>query len=140
MDNRKLKRYVALIEQKQSLEEELTATKEAMAELDEYIMENMLESGTQKITMDGYTVYIQRMLWASGANGQDALNQAIIGEGYAELVEPRVNANRLAALVREYDADPTCLHDEYGLPILPGDLKDAIKISEQFKVRARKTA
>jgi len=140
MDNRKLKRYVALIEQKRSLEEELTATKEAMAELDEYIMENMLESGTQKITMDGYTVYIQRMLWASGANGQDALNQAIIGEGYAELVEPRVNANRLAALVREYDADPTCLHDEHGLPILPGDLKDAIKISEQFKVRARKTA
>jgi len=138
MDNRRLKKYVQLIERKRHLDDDLKATKEELAVLEEYIMENMLSSGVQKTTMDGYTVYIQRQLWASGANGPEALHQALMDEGYSELIEPKVNSNRLCALVREYDAYPNFPHDEQGLPILPGDLKTAINIIEQYKVRARK--
>jgi len=138
MDNRRLKKYVQLIDQKRNLEDQVKGTKEELAVLEEYIIENMMTSGVQRTTMDGYTVYIHRQLWASGANGPEALHAALRDEGYPEMIEPKVNANRLSALVREYDADPKYPHDEEGLPILPGDLQSAVKISEQYKIKAKK--
>jgi len=88
--------------------------------------------------MDGYTIYIKRQLWASAAIDADTLHKALEAEGRGELVEPKVNAQKLAAVVREFDSDGITPKDTQGLPILPGELQSAVKITETYKVGARK--
>ncbi len=133
MDNRRLKRYVALAIAKKQAETDLDEIKEKMRVLEEYMMDNMAKSGQQSIRINGHTVYLHRQLWAAPANGADHLHIALKAEGYGDLVEPKINSQRLSALVREFE------RDEEGMPIMPGGLHEAIKVTEKYSVRVRKT-
>ena len=122
MDNRRLKKYVALIAAKKKAEGDQNEIKEKLKPLEDYIMENMINSGQQKVTIDGYTIYVQRQLWATAAISTQYLCDALRNNGYAQLVQDRVTANQLSALVREFDVDADCVRDENELRNLPGDL------------------
>ncbi|KKM07745.1 hypothetical protein LCGC14_1730930, partial [marine sediment metagenome] len=61
----------------------------------------------------------------------DAL-KTIDDETWSFLVGDSVNSNSLSARVRE------CELDDQGMPILPAELVNVIKVSEVFKIGARK--
>jgi len=133
MDNRKIKKYVELADKKKRAEANIDEIKQQMKVLEEYLLDNMMKAGQQSANLDGHTVYVHRQLWASAANGAEALHEALEQTGHGELVEPKVNSQRLSALVREFE------QDEEGMPILPGALKEAVKVSEKYSVRVRKS-
>ena len=56
-----------------------------------------------------------------------------IAESWSFLVRDNVNTQQLSARVRE------CELDVNGMPILPDELKQVIKVSEVFRIGARKS-
>lgn len=132
----KLKVYVDLTDKKRKLEEQLKDTKARLAELEPAIVEMFQSEGVQSMNIDGYTVYLNRKLFAGPKDGdKEAMIAALQGcdESWSFLVSPTVNTNQLGARVRECDMD------ENDLPILPDSLKDVIAVFEQFRVGARKS-
>ncbi|KKN45153.1 hypothetical protein LCGC14_0686060 [marine sediment metagenome] len=132
----KLKPYVELVKKKALLEQQLAETKARLAKLEPEIVEQFQENGVQRMSCDGYTIHLIRKIWAAAVNGDKkamytALS-ALDDETWSFLVEDNVNANRLAARVRE------CEDDDDGMPILPAELVDVIKVSEVFKIGAQK--
>lgn len=132
----RLKPFVDLTKKKALLTQQLADTKAWLAKLEPEIVEQFQEEGVQSMNCDGYTIYINRKIWASAANGDKkamyAALSALDDETWSFLVEDTVNANRLAARVRE------CEENAEGMPILPPALVDVLKVSEVFKIGARK--
>ena len=133
----RLKQYIELTDLKRRLEAQLKDTKSRMAELEPHIVEQFQEDGTQSVNMDGFTVYLNRQLFASAADGdKDAMIQAMKGcgdESWSFLVRDSVNSQSLSARIRECDLD------ENGMPMLPDSLQDVIKVAEVFRLGARKS-
>ncbi len=132
----KLKPYIELVKKKTKLEQQLSDTKARLAKLEPEIVEQFQEEGVQRMNCDGYTIHLKRNIWASAADGDKkamyAALSALGDETWSFLVEDNVNAHRLAARVRE------CKNDKDGMPILPAELTKVIKVSEVFKIGARK--
>ena len=139
MDNRRLLKYVTLADAKRKATTDLDKIKEEMAKLEEYLMDNMMSSGQQSVNINSHTVFLHRQLWSSAATDTISLQEALINEGHGDLVEKKVNSQRLSALVREYDQDTKCPKGDDGLPILPGELRDTVKITEKYGIRVRKS-
>lgn len=133
----KLSVYVELTITKRKLEEQIKDTKARLAELEPAIIEQFQENGVQSMNIDGYTVYLNRKLFAGAKDGdKEAMITALQGcddETWSFLVGPTVNSQQLAARIRECDMD------ENSLPILPDSLKSVIAVHEQFRVGARKS-
>lgn len=137
----KLEPYVKLVKKKTKLEQQLSDTKARLAKLEPEIVEQFQQAGVQRINCNGYTIYLNRHIWASATedeNGNkdkesmyDAL-KTIDDETWSFLVGDSVNSNSLSARVRE------CELDDQGMPILPAELVNVIKVSEVFKIGARK--
>jgi len=126
---------VDLIKKKTLLEEQLRDTKARLDELEPKIVESFQEEGIQSTKLDGYTIYLNRQLWAGHAGDKQAmcdLLKSMDDNTWNFLVEDNVNVQRLSARVRE------CEKDDNGMPILPEQLKEVIKVSEVFKIGARK--
>ena len=134
----KLKPYVELIKKKTLLEEQLRDVKARLDELEPQIAESFQKEGVQSTNVDGYTVYLNRQLWAGAANGdKEAMFAALKtypDESWSFLVRDNVNTQQLSARVRE------CELDVNGMPILPNELKQVIKVSEVFRIGARKSS
>lgn len=131
-----LREFVALTERKRALDEQLKDAKRRLASLEDDIAEFFTEEAVQNMQIGGYTVYLQRKLWAGPVDGARdkmvaALKQA--DESWSFLVDETVHPGRLSSRVRE------CEQDVDGQPILPDELKGAIRVVEQFRIGARKT-
>lgn len=124
----KFRDYVNLDKERRALENELKQVKADLNAAEETLLRHMEETGMQSTKIDGITVYLHRQLWASALDIQAILEN----RDSAFLVKETVNGNSLSSWVRELDKD-----DE-GQPVLPEDLKEAIKVSEKFAVRTRK--
>ena len=133
----KIKPYVELIKKKARLEEQLRDVKARLDVLEPQIAESFQKEGIQSTNVDGYTVYLNRQLWAGAADGdKEAMFTALKtypDDSWAFLVRDNVNTQQLSARVRE------CELDADGMPILPEQLKQVIKVSEVFRIGARKS-
>lgn len=133
----RLRPYVELVKQKTAMEQKMKDTKARLAELEPQIVEDFQQAGTQSMNVDGYTVYLNRKMFAGPMDGdRESMCAALAGldETWSFLVTPSVNANSLSARVRECESDETT-----GMPILPPELVGKIKVSEVFRVGARKS-
>lgn len=100
---------------------------------EEQLIEYMLDSGTESVRVkmsDGSrkTVFIRNEVWASALD-VDALRNH---PETASLVKETVNGQTLSAWVREQDRDGD------GQPILPEELREAIKVSTPIRIGTRK--
>ena len=85
--------------------------------------------GAKNAQAEGKLVMWTRKLWAS-ATDIAALKKC---ELTSPFVKEKVNPQTLTAWVKELDKD------ELGMPLLPDELKDAIKVSDTFTISARKS-
>lgn len=124
----KFRDYVNLDKERRALENELKHVKAKLNTAEETLLTFMEQSGMQSAKIDGITVYLHRQWWASATDVQAILDN----RDSAFLVKETVNGNSLSSWVRELDKDGE------GQPVLPDDLKTAIKVTERFAVRTRK--
>lgn len=130
--------YVRLTERKRALEEQLKDAKARLDEMEPRIVEQFQSDSVQSMSVDGYTVYLNRKLLAGAKDGDKpamiAALKAVGDESWSFLVEDNVNYQRLNARVRE------CPQDESGMPILPEALRAVVNVYEDFTIGARKGA
>jgi hypothetical protein len=122
---------VALEERRRQLETEIDAVKAEAAELEQRLLPQFEQSGVERLSIDGRTIYLERKLWAKARDGDKAavccaLKRARLGD----YVEETFNTNSLSAYVRELDRE--------GRP-LPPSLETVLDISEVFHLRTRRS-
>jgi len=122
-------RAVALLTaQKRDLEAQLRIVEQGLASATAKALEFFRQEGTQSVTVEGYTVFLKRELWAKIID--PALAMAALDKvGWGEYVAPKTSSQSLSARLRELDKD--------GVP-LPSEFEGAIAVSEVYKINARK--
>lgn len=122
------RRVVHLDNRKAELEAELEEVKRERGQLQELLIDQMAEQGLQSLKADGRTIYVRREIWAS-AQDIKALEEFPATAGF---VKPSVNGNTLSAYVRELP------RDEWDTPLVPDQIKDAVRVSIVNKIGSRK--
>jgi hypothetical protein len=146
MNIQQLWEFVSLENRKKDLDAELKAVKQQLDGLEEALIPQFLDSGVQKMTVDGRTVSIQQDVYASPLNDRgdvvDALKHSELGQFVAE----NYNTNSLTAFVREIkrevesraQQDDRMYTEEDVRAALPDPLGRALKISFVHKLSSRK--
>lgn len=127
----RLRLFVYHSNQKRLLEAKLKEVKAEADALEAKLLKDFEDSGTDKVRVDGVTVYLHRQLWAGAVDGdKEAACAAIKAAGFAEYVSESFNAQSFSALVREWD--------KQGEP-MPPEFEGKIKVSEVFQIRTRRS-
>ena len=133
-----LKKYIELTKKKRAAKVVMEDLKDALANLEKELVEQFQREGVQNLKMDGYTVGLVRKLFASAKDKDKermiTVLQSCRDATWSWMVQDNVNAQRLAARVRE------CNMDKNGLPVLPEDIEAVITVSEVFSLSARKVS
>ena len=125
-------RLKTLQEQKKDLEAQAKALGAEIAELDEQLSDAMTEAELDRFSRNGSTFYLKSRLFASPASGRkDEMMQALKENGYGSLVVETVNANTLAAFIKEQ-------REATGEDI-PAWLGDTVSTYEKMSVGIRKS-
>jgi seryl-tRNA synthetase len=136
-------KFITLDQKIKARDTEVKDLKKLRDELGEQIRTRFEQAGIQsQKSKNGVTVYIKRELWAGFEEGKEAELQAALKEiGHGDMVKEKVNHQTLSAYVREIeeqtygeDVDPQKV-----VAALPITLQSVIKVSEVFKVQARKS-
>ncbi len=137
MNNRDLAKWVKLTTAIRKHEDDAEDLKERRKVLEEALLNNMAKAGIKRVNVDGYTVYIDRKLWAGHTGDSAALVAALREEGMGDIVTESANAMRLSSWVREFDPDNN-LPPEDVAARLPERVRAAIKVSEKIQLAMRK--
>lgn len=121
------KRYVELTTQKRGMEAEMRKLNDELSKLQEIILEDFTESGMNKCSVDGMTLYLSEIQTVKVID-KTALRQALLANGFEDLLS--CNANTLRSLVNSYE-------EEAGKP-LPEDIAAAVERDSVFRLNARK--
>ena len=117
MNTALLMEFVEKTIKRKALEAEAKALGVDLARIEPILREEFAADGMQRATMQGHTIYLHRSIVANVAAGcMQLVCEALPKIGGADLVKETVNAQTLAAFVREMKRD---LDD---LPILPPEL------------------
>jgi len=99
--------------------------------LEDKLLEDAEANGIQRMTVNGRTVYVRSELWAAAAVDRDDAVAALKAAGLGSLVNETYNAQTLSAWVRnELPQTPD------GMPILPDDLVEHIKVASKTSIRS----
>lgn len=125
-------RLKTLQEQKKDLEAQAKALGAEIAKLDERLSDAMTEAEIDRFSRNGSTFYLKSRLFASPASGRkDEMMQALKENGYSSLVVETVNANTLAAFIKEQ-------REATGEDV-PAWLGDTVSTYEKVSVGIRKS-
>lgn len=127
------RRIAEIDDRLKAMRQEEEALRDERGQHEEQLIEYMLDAGTESIRIvlpDGSkkTVFIRNEVWASALDVDTLRNHP----DTAGLVKETVNGQTLSAWVRELD------RDDDGQPILPDELREAIKVSTPIRIGTRK--
>lgn len=108
MDMQRARRFAELKKRIDKLEEELGPLKdeyEQLADPDGAMMREFMQSGLQRLSVDGVTIYLHRQVWAKAVAGTDAACDALVASGDGVYVKPGYNHQSVSARVRELYGD-----------------------------------
>ncbi len=161
MNNRILKRYVALEKKRRDLDKQLKETKKSIEELDASVLEQLRKAEVQSLNIDGMTLYIRRELWVKipAQNPEAPRNEQIpekeaaisaLAENpeTAEYVNETFNSQSVSAFLREIEASHDIVLESCNrlsdleakgvqLPEALQPIKHALGVSEVYKVGSR---
>ena len=99
--------------------------KDVRAALEEQLLEQFAETGTQSVRVSGRMVGMRRDVYAKILD-PERLHDALRAAGFGDLIQPKVDSAKLSALVREFDrGDVEC----------PAELAEVVTASEKFSIR-----
>lgn len=123
-------RLQSLKEHKKELQDELKAVNAELEEVEQQLAELMINEEMQNFTRNGQTFYLNTRIYANAiADRKEELFAWLKENGYGDLVYETVNANSLAAFVREQleEADK-----------FPEGLAELVNVFEKTTVGMRK--
>jgi len=135
MDLKQAKKMAQLITERDQLEERLKAVRQQIDTLQPILASQFIESGVNRLTVDGRTLFLTIDMRADPVGGKDALIGVLKQSAeFNWLVRTREDYNwrQLQAAVKDLPKS------EDGRPILPDELKDALQITYTPVVRIRK--
>ena len=100
MDTILAKEFVELDTLIKDLDRSVKEAKKKREDLGKKIMDEMIDEGVNKITLNGKTLYIKRTVWAKYPSREDAI-QALKEAGLNEYVKENFNNMQLSAFLRE---------------------------------------
>jgi hypothetical protein len=119
-------RKIALEESKRTLKGQLDTVNEALAEVDGQLLTEWERTQTQNVKRRGWTVYLNRRVYAAVTGDRPALIAALRAAGGEHVIS--VNSNSLTAFAREMD-------EQGGLtPAIAAQ----IELRDDFSLRMRK--
>ena len=125
-------RLKAMQEQKKDLEAQAKALGAEIDALDLQLSDAMTEAELDRFSRNGSTFYLKSRLFASPAAGRrDEMIAALKENGFASLVTETVNANTLAAFIKEQ-------REQEGCEDVPDWLGDTVHTHEKVSVGIRK--
>lgn len=131
MNTDELKRFVALEDRRKQLEAEVDSIKAEAAELEGLLLPQFEQSGMERVSIDGRTVYVERKLWAKAKDGaKPSVCKALKRCRLGDYVEETFNTNSLSAYIRELDRENRQM---------PPSLAAVLDVSEVFKLRTRRS-
>jgi hypothetical protein len=95
------------------------------AALEEQLLEQFGEAGVSSVKVNGRTVGMRRDVFAKILD-PERLHDALRAAGFGDLIQPKVDSQKLSALVREFDR---------GEVECPADLAEVVTASEKFSIR-----
>lgn len=134
----KIRRFVYLTRRIKELEGALDPLKREREELQEDLQTIFARRGTQRVTVDGYTLYVERKIYASYPLGREAAILALKESGHEEYVKEDFNHNSVSALIRDLVTPGVDEQDDGtdGSNRLPDEWHQRLGFVEQFKVKA----
>ena len=138
-----LAEYIEQSACKSSLELELKSVKDRLEQLEPKVIEHFTDTGTSKVTRNGYTVYLNETLWAklrpaqfdeegrlicSAATSED-VTEALKACGLGQFVSEKYNTQTLSAQLREWERDGVAM---------PPELAEVLTSSKVHSARVRK--
>jgi hypothetical protein len=129
MDSDKVRRLLALDEEKRGHEDRLKEISAERKALESEVLDAFAEAGISNIKVDGKTVSIRHEYWASAKEGQKERACAYLeSHGLGVYVSPSFNSLSVSAWLREKIRDNE----------VPEDFEEFFHVSEVFKVTTRK--
>lgn len=130
MDMAKVRRYRDLRAAQSASEVEAKTIKAEADELEQQLLEEFAEEGTDSVSLDGTTVYLRRDLFAAKKDGIETPDvvKALVACGLGHFVTDTYNANTLSAHLRALDDTDTPL---------PPELDEVIYGFEKYSIRTR---
>ena len=136
-DAEQVAQYIGLKREIKRQETQLKKLKKVAAQIEEELIPTFKADQCQRLTLSGWTAYLDRKVYASAGGDMDGLVNALQSAGEFDLVKETVNGNTLSGWVREFDPDRLLSADEI-VEKLPKQVRDAITVSEKFTVRVVK--
>lgn len=127
------KQYLFWKDKKTDAEREADEAKERMEFFQGLIMDELVENGVDKVSVDGRLIFPKRQLFASAMSLTDEFRQALADNGATDLVQESINGQRLSAFVREMMRD-NGIEEVSGLPDW---VKNNVKVSEKVTLGVR---
>jgi len=131
------RRYVLLVDERARLEAALDDVKSRLSTLEPHLVDAMQSDQVESLRVEGRTVSLRREIWAS-LRDREAGVAALQAAGLGDMVRASVNHQTLSAWVRERvrDAPPG---EDLSLALdVADDLREQIRITEQWRARATK--
>lgn len=124
-------RYIDLANEKAELEAKLASVKKKLEDAEQEVLTFFEETGMERISAGGRTIYIRREL--NAAKADDSVTPEQIGEALAaaglDIYYPhRVNWQSLSAFLREREKEGQGI---------PAELASVVRLSERFKIGSR---
>jgi hypothetical protein len=135
-----LTRFAELEKRRRELEVELKIIEKEEEELEPAVLEQFIESGVSKVTLNGLTVYLHKSLFAGTERRDNETTdeayeracQRLAEIGFQDLVQTRFNTQSLAAVLREMAPAE--------LEAFKKDAEGVIAVGEKTSLRSRKAA
>lgn len=129
VDFSKARKFVTLSARIKALEAEVAKLKQDREVLKTDLMDQLVEAGSNKIVVDGATVYIHQQLWAKPKNGDyESAIAALRLCGLGDLVKETFNTNQLSAVIREMKREDRQI---------PEALEATIETTDTYDLRVR---
>ena len=138
-------RYIAAVEYRKRLEDELDQAKQQTAEFEEPLRQLFIETGTQSVNRRGWSVHMRRDLWARvlGEDRDKAYAALRALPEWQHLVTETVNAQSLKSTVRSLQESrglaKGASDEELAEGILPASLRAYIGLGRQTTIRATRS-
>lgn len=140
----KLRRFVQLTRDIAEKQEELDPLVAEREQLEEELQTEFAKTGVGSMRVDGYTVYLEKRIWASYPQGKDAAKQALLDAGLEEYVKTDFSHQSVSSFVsRAIKGEDTDASDVDALKDpdlrLPPEFKGRLGYTEKFKVKAKRS-
>jgi hypothetical protein len=145
MNTELVREWMALDERKRKLKAELEEVEELIAQKIDGVTDEFINSGVNKIRLDGRTVYVACDRWPKVISDKAALMAAMKEIGLGDFVKEDFNQQSMRGVINEWVNTRMAELTEEERAVfdvnsaIPEALRETLGISEKYSIKSRKS-